>query len=212
MLDTPGYSTFLNETKSSLIAADAALIVVDAAAGVQVVTEKVWDYATEYDQPRAFLLNWMDRDLASFDRAFESLQRVFGRGVVPIQLPIGSERGFRGVVDLVTMKALTYTPDGDGKAKVEEIPAVLADPAKTAHEALVEMVAEGDDALMQEFFDEGTLPVERSEEGIARGRARETHLSGAARLRAAQYRERRHSEFPGRNFPVARGSREGHRS
>jgi hypothetical protein len=69
LLDTPGYSTFLNETKSSLIAADAALIVVDAAAGVQVVTEKVWDYATEYDQPRAFLLNWMDRELASFDRA-----------------------------------------------------------------------------------------------------------------------------------------------
>src|ERR1022692_1451169 len=100
LLDTPGYSTFINETKSSLIAADAALIVVDAAAGVQVVTERVWDYATEYDQPRAFLLNWMERDLASFVRAFESLQRVFGRGVVPIQLPIGSERGFRGVVDL----------------------------------------------------------------------------------------------------------------
>ena len=166
LLDTPGYSTFLNETKSSLIAADASLIVVDAAAGVQVVTEKVWDYATEYDQPRAFLLNWMDRDLASFDRAFESLQRVFGRGVVPIQLPIGSERGFRGVVDLITMKALIYTPDGDGKAKVEEIPAVLADPAKIAHEALVELVAEGDDALMQEFFDEGTLPVNDLKKGL----------------------------------------------
>jgi elongation factor G len=166
LLDTPGYSTFLNETKSSLIAADAALIVVDAAAGVQVVTEKVWDYATEYDQPRAFLLNWMDRDLASFDRAFESLQRVFGRGVVPLQLPIGSERGFRGVVDLITMKALLYTPDGDGKAKIEEIPAVLADPAKTAHEALVELVAEGDDALMQEFFDQGTLPVEDLKKGL----------------------------------------------
>ena len=166
MLDTPGYSTFLNETKSSLIAADASLIVVDAAAGVQVVTEKVWDYATEYDQPRAFLLNWMDRDLASFDRALESLQKVFGRGVVPLQLPIGSERGFRGVVDLVTMKALIYTPDGDGKAKVEEIPAVLADPAKTAHEALVELVAEGDDALMQEFFDEGTLPVNDLKKGL----------------------------------------------
>jgi elongation factor G len=166
MLDTPGYSTFLNETKSSLIAADASLIVVDAAAGVQVVTEKVWDYATEYDQPRAFLLNWMDRDLASFDRAFESLQRVFGRGVVPIQLPIGSEKGFRGVVDLITMKAVIYTPDGDGKGKIEEIPAVLADPAKTAHEALVELVAEGDDALMQEFFDEGTLPVNDLKKGL----------------------------------------------
>src|SRR6202050_2946564 len=112
LLDTPGYSTFINETKSSLIAADAALIVVDAAAGVQVVTEKVWDYAAEYDLPRAFVLNWMDRELASFERAIESLQRVFGRGVVPIELPIGWEKGFRGVVDLVSMKALTYAPDG----------------------------------------------------------------------------------------------------
>src|SRR6202142_3190587 len=166
LLDTPGYSTFLHETKSLLIAADAAVVVVDALPGVQVVTEKVWDYATEYDQPRAFLLNWMDRDLASFDRAFESLQRVFGRGVVPIQLPVGSERGFRGVVDLITMKALLYTPDGDGKAKIEEIPAVLAEPAKTAHEALVELVAEGDDALMQEFFDEGTLPIDDLKKGL----------------------------------------------
>src|SRR5712671_4444713 len=116
-LDTPGYSTFINDTRASLVAADAALIVVDALAGVQVVTEKVWDYATEYDQPRAFVLNWMDRELASFERSLGSLEQVFGRGVVPIQLPIGSERGFRGVVDLVTMKALLYTPDGDGKAK-----------------------------------------------------------------------------------------------
>src|SRR3984957_1350206 len=166
LLDTPGYSTFINETKSSLIAADGTLIVVDAAAGVQVVTEKVWDYATEYDQPRAFLLNWMDRELASFERALGSLQQVFGRGVVPIQAPIGSEKSFRGVIDLVTMKALVYTPDGDGKAKIEEIPADMAEEAKAAHEALVELVAEGDDELMQEFFDEGTLPVEDLKKGL----------------------------------------------
>jgi elongation factor G len=166
LFDTPGYSTFINETKSSLIAADASLIVVDAAAGVQVVTEKVWDYATEYDQPRAFVMNWMDRELASFERTLDSLQKVFGRGVVPIQLPIGQEKGFKGVVDLVGMKALVYTPDGDGKAKSDEIPADLAEEAKAAHEALVEMVAEGDDELMQEFFDKGTLPVEDLKKGL----------------------------------------------
>ena len=166
LLDTPGYSTFINETKSSLIAADASLILVDAAAGVQVVTEKVWDYATEYDQPRAFVINWMDRELASFERTLDSLQKVFGRGVVPIQLPIGQEKSFKGVVDLIGMKALIYTPDGDGKAKIEEIHADLAEEAKAAHEALVEMVAEGDDALMQEFFDEGTLPVEDLKKGL----------------------------------------------
>ncbi len=165
-LDTPGYSTFINETKASLIAADASLILVDAAAGVQVVTEKVWDYATEYDQPRAFVLNWMDRELASFERALGSLQQVFGRGVIPVQLPIGSEKNFRGVVDLVTMKALIYAPDGDGKAKIEEIPADLAEQAKQAHEALVELVAEGEDELMQEFFEKGTLPAEDLKKGL----------------------------------------------
>src|SRR3984893_3162211 len=166
LLDTPGYSTFINETKSSLIAADASLIVVDAAAGVQVVTEKVWDYATEYDQPRAFVLNWMDRELASFERGLASLGQGFGPGVVPLELPIGAEKSFRGVVDLVTMKALCYTPDGDGKARIEEIPADLAEEAKTAHEALVELVAEGDDELMQEFFDQGTLPVQDLKKGL----------------------------------------------
>ena len=165
-LDTPGYSTFINEAKSSLIAADASLIVIDAAVGVQVVTEKVWDYATEYDQPRAFVINWMDRELASFERALGSLQQVFGRGVIPVQLPIGSEKNFRGVVDLVTMKALIYTPGGDGKAKIEEIPADMAEEAQLAHEALVELVAEGEDELMQEFFEKGTLPPEDLKKGL----------------------------------------------
>ena len=88
--------------------------------------------------------------------------------MVPVQLPIGAEKGFRGVVDLITMKALLYTPDGDGSAKMEEIPADLAEPAKEAHEKLVEMVAEGDDALMEEFFEKGTLPVEDLMKGCGR--------------------------------------------
>ena len=166
LIDTPGYSTFINETKTSLVAADAALILVDAATGVQVVHEKVWDYATEYELPRAFVLNWMDRELASFDRALTSVQRVFGRGVVPVQLPLGEEKHFRGVIDLISMKAHVYQPDGDGKAKTEEIPDDLAEAAKAAHEALVEMVAEGDDKLMEEFFEKGTLPVEDLVKGL----------------------------------------------
>src|ERR1039457_1103745 len=165
-LDTPGYSTFLNDTRASLVAADAALILVDALAGVQVGTKKVWDYAIEYDLLRAFAINWMDRELANYDRAMESIARVFGRNVVPLQLPIGSERGFRGAIDLITMKAHVYTPDGDGKPKIEEIPAVLADAAKTAHETLVEMGAEGAHALMEEFFEKGTLPIEDLRKGL----------------------------------------------
>src|ERR1700692_1263086 len=107
----------------------------------------------------AYVLTWMDRDLSSFERSMESLQQSFGRSVVALQLPIGTERGFRGVVDLVAMKAHFYTPDGDGKPKIEEIPAALAEDAKEAHEKLVEMVAEGDDELMEEFFREGTIPI-----------------------------------------------------
>jgi len=159
-IDLPGYSTFITEAKASLIAADAALITVDAHVGAQVTTEKVWDYCTEYDIPRAFVLTWMDRELSSFERSMESLQDVFGRNVVALQLPIGTERGFRGVIDLVGMKAHMYKPDGDGKPSIEEIPAALADEAKEAHEKLVEMIAEGDDELMEEFFREGTIPIE----------------------------------------------------
>jgi elongation factor G len=168
-LDTPGYSTFVNEARASLVAADSAVIVVDAVAGVQVVTEKVWDYATEYDLPRAFVINWMDRELATFERAFASIQQVFGRGVVAVQLPIGAERNFRGVVDLISMKAHVYQPDGDGRAKIEPIPDDMAEAAKLAHEALVEMVAEGDDALMEEFFAQGTLPIEDLIKGLRLG-------------------------------------------
>jgi len=159
-IDLPGYSTFITEAKASLIAADAALIAVDGHVGVQVTTEKVWDYCTEYDIPRAFVLTWMDRELSSFERSMESLAEVFGRNVVALQLPIGSEKGFRGVIDLVAMKAHIYKPDGDGKPAIEEIPAALADEAKEAHEKLVEMIAEGDDAMMEEFFREGTIPIQ----------------------------------------------------
>src|SRR3979490_336156 len=90
----------------------------------------------------------------------ESLDAVFGRNVVALQLPIGTEKGFRGVIDLVAMKAHMYKPDGEGNPSLEEIPAALAEDAKAAHEKLVEMVAEGDDELMEEFFREGTIPIE----------------------------------------------------
>jgi elongation factor G len=160
LIDLPGYSTFITETKASLIAADAALITVDAHVGAQVTTEKVWDYCAEYDIPRAFVLTWMDRELASFERSLESLQQVFGRTVIPLQMPIGAEKGFRGVVDLVSMKAHLYSPDGDGKATIEHIPDALLADAEEAHEKLVEMIAEGDDEMMEEFFREGTIPIQ----------------------------------------------------
>ncbi len=169
ILDTPGYNIFINDTRASLVAADAALVLVDGVAGVEVQTEKVWEFASEYKLPRAIVVNKLDRERSEFTRALESIQEIFGRAAVPIQIPIGAERDFKGVADLIRMKAYTYTPDGDGKGVEGEIPAGLADAARKAHEALVEMVAEGNDALMEEFFDKGTLQPEQIVEGLRSG-------------------------------------------
>ena len=169
ILDTPGYNIFINDTRAALAAADAALVLVDGVAGVEVQTEKVWGFANDFKLPRAIVINKLDRERADFQRALESVQENFGRAAVPVQIPIGVEREFKGVVDLVRMKAYTYTPDGDGKGKESDIPANLADAAQKAHEALIEMVAEGNDALMEQFFDKGTLEIEQIVEGLKQG-------------------------------------------
>ena len=169
ILDTPGYNIFINDTRASLVAADAALVVVDGVAGVEVQTEKVWGFANDFKLPRAIVINKLDRERADFERALASVQETFGRAAVPIQVPIGAERDFSGVVDLIRMKAYTYTPDGDGKGNEGDVPANLADAAQKAHEALVEMVAEGNDVLMEEFFDKGTLAAEHIIEGLKQG-------------------------------------------
>ena len=192
------------------MAADAALVVVDGVAGVEVQTEKVWDFANDFKLPRAIVINKLDRERAELRaRPGKRPVQFFGRTAVPIQLPIGAERDFKGVVDLVRMKAYTYTPDGDGKGKEGEIPADLADAAQKAHEALVEMVAEGNDAFMEEFFEKGTLPPGAHARGSALRRARDAHLPGAVRFGAAQYRHGSDSEFHRREFCPRPRRREG---
>ncbi len=166
LLDTPGFNIFINDTQASLAAADSALVLVDGVAGVEVTTEKVWQFAEQYELPRALFINKLDRERASFERALASIHEHFGRTAIPIQWPLGAEREFRGVVDLVRMKAFTYSPDGDGKGSPGDIPAGLAEAAQKAHEALVEMIAEGNDVLLEEFFEKGTLPPERLREGL----------------------------------------------
>ena len=166
MLDTPGFNTFINDTRASLVAADAALVMVDGVAGVEVQTEKVWEFAAQDQLAAAIVVNKLDRENSSFERALESIHANFGRAAVPIQLPIGQERDFRGVVDLIAMQAYTYQADGDGKGVVGEVPAELAEAASKAREALIDMVAEGNDALMEEYFEQGTLSAERLVEGL----------------------------------------------
>ena len=194
-LDTPGYNIFISDARGALVAADAALVVVDGVAGVEVQTEKVWGFTEEFKLPRAIVVNKLDRERADFGRALASIQEFFGRIAVPIQLPIGSERDFKGIIDLIRMTAFTYTPDGDGKGQECEIPAACAEEAKTAHEALVEMVAEGNDAYMEEFFEKGTLPVEHILDGLRTWSSRDAHFPGDVRLGHSQYRQRPDYEF-----------------
>ena len=159
-IDTPGFNMFVHEAKLALPVVDAAVVVVDGVAGVEVVTERVWSYCEEYRTPRLIVVNRMDRDRADSERVLESLTKAFGRDVIPLELPIGKEKNFRGVVDLVRMKAYAYDLGGNGKGKETEIPADMAARVKEAHEMLVELVAEGNDALMEEFFEKGTIPEE----------------------------------------------------
>ena len=160
ILDTPGFNMFVHEAKMVLPVVDAAIVVVDGVAGVEVVTEKVWNDCEEYKTPRLIVVNRMDRDRANAERVLESVTNAFGRNVVPIELPIGSEKNLSGVVDLVRLKAYTYELGGNGKGKETEIPANMKDEAQSAHEKLVELVAEGDDKLMEKYFDAGTLGEE----------------------------------------------------
>lgn len=166
LIDTPGFNMFVHEAEMAIPAVDAALVVVDSVSGVQVVTQKVWKHADKFNLPRIVVCTRMDRERADFERVMESLTSTFGRSVVPVQLPIGTEKNFKGVIDLVKMKAYMYDIGGNGRAKVGEIPADMAEKAKAAHEALVELVAEGDDELMSEFFDTGTIGEEHIVAGI----------------------------------------------
>ena len=159
-IDTPGFNMFVHEAKLVLPVVDAAVVVVDGVAGVEVVTERVWNDCEEYKTPRVIVASRMDRERADADRVLESLTNAFGRSVIPLELPIGKEKNLTGVVDLVRMKAYTYELGGNGKGKEGEIPENMKEAAQAAHEKLVEMIAEGDDALMEEFFDKGTIPEE----------------------------------------------------
>jgi len=167
-IDTPGMANFLSDARAALRVADAALVVVDAVSGVEVSTEKVWADAADLALPRIVVLNRVDRERASLDRSLESLRGVFGRTVIPIQLPIGEEKAFAGVIDLVAMKAAMFANDGSGKPVEGAIPGNMTEVAKAAREALIEMVAEADDALMEKFFDAGTLTQDELVAGLKR--------------------------------------------
>ncbi len=160
LIDCPGYGIFFVETRAGIRAADAVLLCVNAVSGIEVVTDKAWAFAEKTGTPVMLHLTKMDRERADFDGVVASLREHFDRGVVPIQLPIGRELEFSGVIDLVTQKAYSFDQDGNGKGKEIPIPDELQEGVETARNELIEIVAESDDALLEKFFEEGTLSEE----------------------------------------------------
>ncbi len=160
IIDTPGSATFILATKTALRAADAAIVVVDATSGVEVQTEKVWSYAQEFVIPRLIVVNKMDKERADFDEAVNTIIEIWGRRAVPLQMPIGKEYDFKGVIDLVHLKA--YQADG----KPTDIPADMVDAANSAREKIIDVVAEASEELMEKYFEEGTLSDEDLIPGI----------------------------------------------
>ncbi len=163
VIDAPGYTDFVGEAISALSVADGAIILVDAVAGVEVGTELAWRYSNDFNLPRFFLINKMDRDNADFEKTYAGLEefaRSHGKRTLKVQLPIGEKQNFKGVLDIIGMKAYM----GDGKTAAE-IPADLKEAAEKAHFTLVEAAAEGEDELMEKYLENGSL----SNEEIVRG-------------------------------------------
>jgi elongation factor G len=158
LLDTPGYAAFVSHARPALRVADCALVVVDGVHGIEVQTEKTWQYANEFLLPRFMAINKLDKEHSDFGHALDTAANSFARSIVPFTLPIGKEENFRGVVDVVHQKA--YEFDEHGKAKEIPIPDEGKDVFDKTRERLIELVAESDDALMEKYFADGTLPEE----------------------------------------------------
>ena len=164
VIDAPGYTDFVGEMISALSVADGAVILVDAVAGIEVGTELAWRYADQFNLPRFFVINKMDRDNADFDKTYAAIKEfveAHGKRVVQVHIPIGQKQEFKGVVDVIGMKAYM----GDGKTTAE-IPAELKEAAEAAHFTMVEDAAEGEDELMEKYLENGSLSDEEMVRGL----------------------------------------------
>lgn len=166
LVDTPGFINFLEDTRSCLRAVDGAVIIVSAISGVKAETEKVWKYACEFEIPRIIFVNKMDKDNASFSRAIAELEKSFEAEAIPLQMPIGAGNTFSGIIDVVDMKAVTFT---NGKPVAGEIPPELLAEAEGYRKRLVEKIAEADDALLERYLEGGDLTHDEILKGIKEG-------------------------------------------
>ena len=168
LIDTPGYLDFIGEAISSLAVVDAAVIVVHAVNGIEVGTEQVWNYASNYKLPKIIVVNGLDREHTQFDQILQQAKSNFGSNVFPLQLPVNAGPGFNQVVDVLRSELITYSTDGSGKYSEEELPEEWQEKIKGLHEELIEYVAESDDTLLEKFFEEGGLSEEEMREGLHR--------------------------------------------
>lgn len=165
-IDTPGYADFVGEVKGTLRAVDSALVVVCASSGLEVGTEKVWQYAEELDLPRVIFVSKMDRENADFEKVVKQLKDIFGNKVIPLQIAIGAENNFRGIVDIVKMKA--YIANGNEYIE-EEIPEDLQDIAQISREEIIESAAEMNDDTLEKFLNGEELTEEEVMRGLVEG-------------------------------------------
>ena len=174
IVDTPGDANFIIETKNSLQAVDGAVVVIDAVSGVEVQTEKVWEYANQFELPRLFFISRMGRERADFSAALSDIQKVLSPKAIPLNIPIGAEETFAGVIDLLSGKAYQFESNLSGKFTVGDIPASLKDQAKAAREKLIEAIAESDDALLEKYLDGQELSAEDLAKGLRQGVLKKT--------------------------------------
>lgn len=164
LIDTPGFDDFVGEVVSSLKVADTALIVLNAAAGVEVGTELVWEYVEKYQTPAIFVINQMDHPKADYEKTLEQAKARFGSKLLPLQYPLNSGEGFNQIVDVLRMVMYEFPKEG-GKPEKKPIPESELERANQMHNALVEIAAENEEGLMEKYFEEGQL----SEEELAKG-------------------------------------------
>ncbi|MBN1406172.1 MAG: elongation factor G [Calditrichaceae bacterium] len=166
IIDTPGYSDFFGEVVGTMRVLDTAFLVVSAASGVEVGTELGWQQAEKNKVPRFFIINKLDRENVDFEHVFKGMVESFGHQVVLAQFPVETGPNFDSIVDLFRMKLLKFNKDGSGNFTEENIPANLKDKADELHLKLVEAVAESDDALMEKYFEAGTLSEDEFRSGF----------------------------------------------
>ncbi|QEM67876.1 elongation factor G [Geobacter sp. FeAm09] len=174
IVDTPGYGNFIADTRACMRALDCAVVILSAISGVKAQTEEIWGWANEFEIPRIAFVNKMDRERANFLRAIDDMEKALGARGVPIQMPIGAEDKFAGIIDLIHMKACFYPKDGSGVCTEGEIPAEYRDEAARLREHMVEIVAEAYDALTEKYLDSGELTVEEIIDGLRVGTMRNT--------------------------------------